>query len=409
MNHLRQIPKYFSRNIVRGQNVFGTFHPPTISGSCNIENKDLQKFVHTTSCHAQENNIPKPLRRLKQRSELHTGQDFVDIKYVQTIGGKGGDGQVSLLQLWVNDKAGPDGGDGGNGGHVIFEVTESPTDLRHVNNVIKALNGENGQSKLCFGKSAEHTVVHVPVGTIVRDINGKILADLDEIGMMFIAARGGAGGHGNAFFKSNINKTPKICERGACGENSEYILEVRTMAHVGLIGFPNAGKSTLLRAISRARPKVAAYPFTTLKPHLGMVMYEDYEQIAVADLPGLVTNAHKNEGLGISFLKHAERCAALLYVLDISSNNPWDDFKALQFEISKFNEELIKRPLLLVVNKMDLPSAVENLKALEEKVNLPIIPISAKTGTNLTTLLYKIRKIYDELQISKHDFEDSTM
>ncbi|XP_044009974.1 mitochondrial ribosome-associated GTPase 2-like [Aphidius gifuensis] len=286
---------------------------------------------------------------------------------VRVCGGKGGDGMISFLQLFINDKAGPDGGDGGHGGHVIFEVSRDVTDLSHVMNLIKAEDGIAGQNKDCFGKNADHAVIKVPMGTIVRDIDGNVLADLDEEQMMFIAARGGAGGHGNAFFTSDTQQSPKIAEYGAIGEDQQYVLEVRSMAHVGLIGLPNAGKSTLLRSITRARPKVASYPFTTLKPHLGMVLYDDYEQIAVADLPGLIEDSHKNRGLGITFLKHAERCAALLFILDASLDEPWEQLSLLKNEIQQFSSALNERPSLIIANKMDLPGAQENLEKLKEK------------------------------------------
>ncbi|XP_011881572.1 PREDICTED: mitochondrial ribosome-associated GTPase 2 isoform X2 [Vollenhovia emeryi] len=350
-----------------------------------------------------------PLRSTKPKSKSSVMQHFVDIKPVRTIGGNGGDGLISFLRLWVNDRAGPDGGDGGHGGHVIFEAKTDMKDLHSVDTVISAEHGEKGYGKDCFGKNAEHKIVKVPVGTIVRDVNGRILADLDKDGMMFIAARGGAGGHGNAFFKSNAQQTPEICEYGATGENLEYVLEVRSMAHIGLIGLPNAGKSTLLRAISRARPKVAAYPFTTLKPNIGIVQYDDYEQIAVADMPGLIEDSHKNRGLGVTFLKHVERCAALIFILDVTQNEPWEVLETLKYEISQFNERLNDRPHIIVANKIDLPDSEINLQLLRERVDLPIIPISAKVGTNLSTLLKEIRMLYDKLKVNTEENTELSM
>ncbi|XP_023290393.1 mitochondrial ribosome-associated GTPase 2 isoform X3 [Orussus abietinus] len=315
---------------------------------------------------------------------------------------------ISFLQLFINDRAGPDGGDGGNGGHVIFEVSQDIKDLSHVKPVEAAESGEKGSNKDCCGRNADHTVIKVPVGTIVRQVNGTIVADLNAEGMMFIAARGGAGGRGNAFFKSDTQQSPHICEYGALGEKFQYVLELRSMAHVGLIGLPNAGKSTLLRAISRAKPKVASYPFTTLRPYIGMIEYDDYEQIAVADLPGLVEDAHKNHGLGIQFLKHAERCAALLFILDISLDEPWRDLETLRYEISQFSQNLIERPGIIIANKIDLPDTEENLRILKEKVSLPVIPISAKKGNNVSILLREVRILYDkQLNNSKADLEKS--
>ncbi|KAL7298486.1 hypothetical protein TKK_0008267 [Trichogramma kaykai] len=356
------------------------------------------KLFHTSYSHMNESeeNVAKALRSTKSRSKGSTNQYFVDMKQVRIQAGNGGNGCISFLRLFINDRAGPDGGDGGHGGHVIFEVTSNVRDLSHVQSIIEAEHGEKGYNKDCFGKNAEHTFVKVPVGTIVRDVNGTILADLDEEGMMYIAARGGAGGHGNAFFKSDINQSPKVAESGGIGESKQYVLEIRSMAHVGLIGLPNAGKSTLLRAVSRARPKVAEYPFTTLKPHIGMIQYDDYEQIAVADLPGLIPDSHLNKGLGITFLKHAERCAALLFIIDVSQKEPWTHIEILLYEISQFNENLLSRPKIIIANKIDEPGAAENLKLLQEKIDDPIIPISAKFGTNVSKLLKEIRILYDK-------------
>lgn len=371
-----------------------------------ISNRNLFRTLCVTAS-IHKKSVAKPLRSTKSKSKHDTLQHFIDIKQTRTIGGKGGDGEISFLRLWVNDRAGPDGGDGGNGGHVIFEAKIDVKDLRNVHSVIRAEDGEKGYTKDCFGKNAEHNVIKVPVGTIVRDLNGRILADLDKDGMMFIAARGGAGGHGNAFFKSDTQQSPEISEYGAIGEDLRYVLEIRSMAHVGLIGLPNAGKSTLLRAISRARPKVAAYPFTTLKPHIGMIQYDDYEQIAVADLPGLIEDSHKNKGLGITFLKHAERCAALIFILDITVDEPWRALEILKYEINQFNEKLDDRPQIVVANKMDLSNAENNLQLLKKYINLPIIPISAKLGTNISTLLKEIRILYDNIKTNTSEENDN--
>ncbi|XP_051168097.1 mitochondrial ribosome-associated GTPase 2 [Leptopilina boulardi] len=370
---------------------------------CNIINRTFTKsnFIHG------EHNIPLPLRNKKSKSSRNIENHFVDIKQVKVEGGFGGDGIISFLQLFGNDKAGPSGGDGGNGGHVIFEVSADVKDLRQIKSVNKAPSGQRGMGKDCFGKNGEHLVLKIPVGTIVRNLEGKIVADLDTEGMKFIAARGGAGGHGNPYFKSQLNQTPMICECGAEGEKNQYLLEIKSMAHLGLIGLPNAGKSTLLRAISRARPKVASYPFTTLRPYVGIIQYDDYEQVAVADLPGLIPDSHKNKGLGVTFLKHAERCKALLFIIDMSLNEPWTHLDILKYEISQFNPQLINRPMIVIANKMDLSAAKENLKLFKEKVNLSIMPISAKHGTNITSLLKDLRIMYDEL--SKEDTEKLSM
>lgn len=226
---------------------------------------------------------------------------------------------------------------------------------------------------------------------------------------MFVAARGGAGGKGNHFFLSNTNTAPEVAEYGGEGEEMVYHLELRSMAHVGFIGLPNAGKSTLLRAITRAKPKVASYPFTTLKPHLGMIPYDDYEQVAVADLPGLIPGSAENRGLGIQFLKHAERCNTLLFVIDASFEEPWTHYFTLLDEIGKFSTELVQRKKIVAANKIDMPEAEANIKLLQEKLgkDVQVIPISAKMGTNITKLLEVIRENYDEqMEIERKQKEE---
>ncbi|XP_033224852.1 mitochondrial ribosome-associated GTPase 2 isoform X2 [Belonocnema kinseyi] len=372
---------------------------------CGHETQSLKKSVTNivnrsfvkTNFALKEKAVATALRSKKPKSTKDTLTYFVDIKQVKVVGGKGGDGAISFLHLYINEFAGPAGGDGGHGGHVIFQTSGDVKDLHHIRSVQEAEEGGKGLSKDCFGKNAEHLILKVPIGTIIRNLDGKIVADLEEEGMMFIAARGGSGGHGNPYFKSETNQTPMICEYGAEGETNQYVLEVKSMAHLGLIGLPNAGKSTLLRAVSRARPKVASYPFTTLRPYVGMIQYDDYEQVAVADLPGLIENSHKNKGLGVTFLKHAERCKALLFILDITMDEPWNHLEILKHELTQYNPKLIERPMLVIANKIDLPEAEENLRLLSEKIDLPIIPISAKLGTNVASLLKQIRILYDDL------------
>ncbi|XP_049774303.1 mitochondrial ribosome-associated GTPase 2 isoform X3 [Schistocerca cancellata] len=341
-------------------------------------------------------DLAPALRNKKKKSEnSYTLQQFVDAKVVRTVGGKGGDGAISFLRLWSNAEAGPDGGDGGNGGHVIFQASASVNNLGHIQSVLKAEDGEKGYNKDCNGKNADHLVIEVPVGTVVKDQNGCVVADLNKERSMFVAARGGAGGHGNHFFISDTMQAPQVAEYGADGEALKYILELQSMANFGLVGFPNAGKSTLLRAISRARPKVASYPFTTLQPHLGVVQYIDYERVTVADLPGLIPGSHRNRGLGITFLKHAERCSALLMVIDLSSG-PWDQLEVLKHELSQFSPDLAQRPQIIIGNKIDLPESKSNLQEFQQKTGEKIIPISAKLGINLSLVLEIMREIYQQ-------------
>ncbi|XP_026747819.1 mitochondrial ribosome-associated GTPase 2 [Trichoplusia ni] len=343
--------------------------------------------------------VPKPLRSLKAKSTRNTVQYYVDSQRVRAVGGSGGDGCISFLSVWCKDHAGPDGGDGGNGGHVIFQATQSCKSLNHCKTVIQAQHGEKGYNKDCNGKNAQHAIVPVPIGTIIRNEAGEVVGDLSTEGVMFVAARGGAGGRGNHFFLTDTEQAPSVAELGAVGETEVYSLEVRSMAHVGLIGFPNAGKSTLLRALTRARPTVAPYPFTTLRPHIGMVLYDDYEQVAIADLPGLIPGSHKNRGLGIQFLQHAERCKGLIYLLD-STQDPMKQYKNLSYELKQYNANFSQRQSCVVLNKIDTEEGRRTFEEVRQKIEC--IGISAKTGKNLQELLMRVRKMYD----GDHD-EDS--
>ncbi|GFY47088.1 mitochondrial ribosome-associated GTPase 2 [Trichonephila inaurata madagascariensis] len=364
--------------------------------SFNILCFEIHKYVFNRNCIRFCSKISaKPLRKVKSLATEHRTQRFIDFKSVTAIGGKGGDGLISFLRLYKNPFGGPSGGDGGNGGHVIFQACGTVKSLEDVPVVLRGNKGYDGRSKHMHGASGEHFIVRVPVGTLVKE-NDIVLCDLNEQDAKFIAARGGAGGHGNHFFLSNENRHPDIAEKGASGEQRQYDLELKIMAHIGLVGFPNAGKSTLLRAISRARPKIAAYPFTTLNPHIGIVHYDDYVQLAVADLPGLIPGAHENRGLGISFLRHIERCSGILYVIDVSIDSPVEQLNCLKYELEQYQKGLSSRPHAIVANKCDLEGCNEKVEELKQNVSMPIFPVSAKFGNNVLTLLKYIRKLYDE-------------
>ncbi|KAH7932270.1 hypothetical protein HPB51_029411 [Rhipicephalus microplus] len=265
------------------------------------------------------------MRDIKPKSRHSRPSYFVDWKRVKVIGGPGGDGCISFMRLFCNPNAGPDGGDGGNGGHWVKPIM-----------VHAKIQADNSQLCIC---TCQILFNHkVPLGTVVCNEEESPLADLNTEGSRYLAARGGAGGRGNHHFLTNANRHPRVCQLGAQGEAIIYHLEIKAMAQAGLVGFPNVGKSTLLRAISRARPKVAAYPFTTLRPHVGVVTYDDYLQLAVADLPGLVEGAHKNRGLGHAFLRHAERCGCLLFVIDLQCPDPASQYSVLLSELELYRQ-----------------------------------------------------------------------
>ena len=341
-----------------------------------------------------------PLRCTKSKSDLNPVKHFVDCVDVEVEGGRGGDGSISFLSLFAVEFAGPDGGDGGHGGHVIFEASDQTRDLGHVKRRIMARLGTPGKNKNRHGKDAVHTVIRVPTGTMIRNRDGDLVGDLDVPGSTFLAARGGSGGKGNSHFRTAVRQAPEIAEVGADGEKFSYTLELRTMADVGLIGFPNAGKSTLLTAISRARPKIASYPFTTLNPHLGIVFYSDLSTLAVADLPGLIPGAHKNHGLGVDFLRHVQRCSVLVYVIDMGQEEPWEQLEQLKYELEMYQKSLSSRPAAVLANKIDLEDSEEKLERLREVVtedsDVEVIPVSGRTGINLSNMLVRIKQLNDQ-------------
>ena len=314
---------------------------------------------------------------------------FVDRAEITVRGGDGGNGCCSFRREKFVPRGGPDGGNGGDGGNVILraEINEqSLVDLSY-NRHYAAQRGPNGKGKDMHGRKAPDITLKVPVGTVVVNAEtGEMLADMETPGMEFIAAHGGKGGRGNACFATSSNRAPRQWEEGTEGEVFRLILELKTIADVGLVGYPNAGKSTLLRALSAARPKVAPYPFTTLHPTVGVVEYPDFGRLTVADIPGLIDGAHRNVGLGHAFLRHIERTHILLYVLDMAGTDgrtPWEDFRHLQNELELYMKGLSKRPAVIAANKMDVPESAENLALLREELAsevIDVVPIAAETG-----------------------------
>ncbi|KAM7237369.1 hypothetical protein CapIbe_011613 [Capra ibex] len=332
--------------------------------------------------------------RKQPLSEKKLKRHFVDHRRVLVRGGRGGNGVSCFHSEPRKEFGGPDGGDGGNGGHVILRVDQQVKSLSSVLSQYQGFDGEDGGRKNCFGRNGAVLYIRVPVGTLVKEGN-EVLADLSRPGDEFIAAVGGAGGKGNRFFLANDNRAPTTCTPGQPGQERVLFLELKTVAHAGLVGFPNAGKSSLLRAISNARPAVASYPFTTLNPHVGIVHYEDHQQIAVADIPGIIRGAHQNRGLGLAFLRHIERCPFLLFLVDLSVPEPWTQLDDLRYELEQYNEGLSKRPYAVVANKIDLPQARARLPQLQARLGQEAIALSAATGENLEELLLRLKELHD--------------
>ncbi|MDD3886423.1 MAG: GTPase ObgE [Victivallaceae bacterium] len=314
---------------------------------------------------------------------------FVDRAEISVKAGDGGNGCCSFHHEKYVPRGGPDGGDGGGGGHVIIEASlgEQSLEPYSYNRHYQAPNGPGGRGSDMHGRKADDIVLKVPVGTVITDAEtGEQLADLDASGARVTAAIGGRGGRGNPRFATQTNRAPREWEPGFPGERRLLTLELKTMADAGLVGYPNAGKSTLLRAISAARPKVAPYPFTTLHPVVGVVEMPDFSRLTVADIPGLIDGAHDNVGLGHSFLRHIERTHVLVFVLDmagVDGRTPWEDLRHLREELDLYMPGLSKRPAIIVANKMDLPEAEENLELLKSELVsevIDVIPVAAAAG-----------------------------
>jgi GTP-binding protein len=329
---------------------------------------------------------------------------FVDRVKVFAQAGKGGRGCVSFRREKFVPKGGPDGGDGGRGGNVILRADRHADNLGNLfyEPIIKAKDGGHGMGKKMSGRTGVDKIMKVPVGTMVwkaeegrhstpdSEQSAIPVADLTGDGQEVVLCRGGAGGKGNVHFKSSRNRAPRQYTEGEEGEQGHFLLELRTIADAGLVGYPNAGKSTLLRKISAARPKVAAYPFTTLHPIVGVVEFPGYRRAAVADIPGLIEGAHRGLGLGREFLRHIMRCRLLIFVVDIAGSegrNPVEDLQNLRRELDLYNPTLSARPWLVVANKMDLPGATENLNALKARFpKVQILPTAAATGKGIAAL-----------------------
>lgn len=333
---------------------------------------------------------------------------FVDSVKISVKAGKGGDGIVAFRREKYVSKGGPSGGKGGRGGDIIFVGESGLTtllDFRFMRH-IKAQSGQNGMNKDMFGKDAEDTYVKVPIGTVVYDADtGRILADVTKHGEEYIIAKGGRGGRGNAFFSTPRNPAPDFCEKGFPGEEFNLQMELKVLADVGLVGFPSVGKSTLISVVSEAKPKIASYHFTTIHPNLGVVRVPDGRSFIMADLPGLIEGAHQGAGLGIQFLKHIERTKVIVHIIDmgkVEGRDPYEDYLKIRNELESFNKDLLKRPEIVVANKMDVEGAEENLQEFIEKSKITdVIPLSAVTKSNLNELLYRVADKLEEVKNMK--------
>ena len=330
---------------------------------------------------------------------------FVDEVILELQAGRGGNGCMAFRREKYVEMGGPFGGNGGSGGDIIFKVDEGLNtliDLRY-KKLYKADNGEHGEGKGMHGKNAKNLIIKVPPGTVVTDLEtNNVIADLVEKDQEMVIAKGGRGGRGNMAFATHANPAPAFCENGEPGETIKVKVELKLLADVGLVGLPSVGKSTIISCISAAKPKIAAYHFTTLSPNLGVVKASGNRSYVVADLPGLIEGASLGEGLGDKFLKHIERTRVIAHVVDMSGiegRDPYDDYIVINKELENFNKKILDKPQIIIANKMDMTSSLDNLERFKKKVDLPIYPISAikKEGLNkvinvLADYLDKIKK-----------------
>ena len=331
---------------------------------------------------------------------------FVDYTKIFVKSGDGGNGAITFRREKYVAAGGPDGGDGGNGGNVYFIVDPDANTLINFryNKKYKAQNGENGSGNRCYGKSGEDLYIKVPLGTVIKDSQtGKVIADLSEKGQKELIFPGGRGGKGNAHFATSTRQAPHFAQGGEKGIEKELILELKMLADVGLIGFPNVGKSTILSMVTEAKPKIADYHFTTLEPNLGVAKTEYGDSFVIADIPGIIEGASEGTGLGLQFLRHIERTRLLLHVIDISGSEnrkPVEDFKIINEELKKYSEKLSKRKQIIVANKIDSmqdETLYQELEELAKKENLEIFKVSAATGEGLKPLFTRVSEVLKTL------------
>ncbi len=329
---------------------------------------------------------------------------FVDEAVVELFAGYGGNGCKAFRREKGEPLGGPFGGNGGHGANIVFKVDEGLNTLVDFKykKIIKGERGQNGLGKGMHGKNAEDVVVKVPLGTVITDVNtGLIIADLTNSDDEVIVADGGRGGRGNIAFVTRTNPAPDFAENGEPGEYRKVKLELKLMADVGLVGMPSVGKSTIISKVSASKPKIADYPFTTLKPNLGVVRLQDGRSFVLADLPGLIEGASLGHGLGDQFLKHVERTRVIAHIVDMggySGRDPYEDYMIINNELRSFNQKIMDKPQIVVANKMDMPEAKDNLIRFKEKVKIPVYEISAVTGEGLEEVLINLANMLDGIR-----------
>jgi GTP-binding protein len=345
---------------------------------------------------------------------------FIDRAKIRVQGGNGGNGVTAFRREKFVPRGGPSGGDGGRGGDVWIQADASLNTLLHLkyNPLHIAGRGMHGEGSNRSGKEGEDAIVRVPVGTQIFDPHAnELLCDLEQDGARWLAARGGRGGFGNAHFATSTNRAPRYHQEGSAGEEFEFQLELKLLADVGLVGFPNAGKSTFISTVSAAHPKIADYPFTTLEPHLGVVDLGDFRTFVIADIPGLIEGAHEGHGLGDRFLRHVERTKLLLHLVDVSSSSGRDavsDYEVINHELAAYDSRLAERTQFVVATKIDAldePDRLEKLRARAEKDARPFFAVSAVTNRGVRDLLLAISRQLDELRanVSTQAHEDQPL
>ena len=336
---------------------------------------------------------------------------FIDRVVVEVRSGKGGDGAIAFLHEKYIAKGGPSGGNGGRGGSIILRANSKVTTLQNYrySKVISAEDGGKGENKNKYGRSASDVVAELPVGTvIIEESTGQILYDLRKDGDEFVVAKGGRGGRGNACFKSSRNRAPKVAENGLPGVTKRIVLELKLLADCGIVGLPNAGKSTFLSVVTRANPEIADYPFTTIVPNLGVAESKDGRSFVIADLPGLIEGAAEGKGLGLRFLRHVERCKVLMHFISMEEGqDQYQNYLIIEEELKKYGSNLAKKPKIFVATKMDEEGASERLEEFKKKTGInDIISISCIMENNIDLLLYKIADLIDEESSKVEEVEE---